>query len=74
MGAMLARSWGGLAAGDPIGGLAFVRGHWVDVWFLNSLRPRLSMACGVQGAARLAVWFVGGIGLAIGMRLTDGIG
>jgi hypothetical protein len=28
------------------------------------------MAGGVQGAARLAVWFVGGIGLAIGMRLT----
>jgi hypothetical protein len=45
-------------------------GHWVEVWFLNSLRPRLSSARSVQIAARIAVWFVGGIGLAIGMGLT----
>jgi hypothetical protein len=74
---MLARSWGGLACW-PLATLLVLwpssGGHWVDAWFLNSLRPRFSMACGVQGAARLAVWFVGGIGLAIGMRLTDGIG
>jgi len=45
-------------------------GHWVEVWFLNWLRPRLSVARGVQVAARVGVWFVGGIGLAICMGLT----
>jgi len=45
-------------------------GHWVEVWFLNWLRPRLSVARSVQIAARLAVWFVGGAGLTIGMDLT----
>jgi hypothetical protein len=45
-------------------------GHWVAIWFLNWLRPRLSNARGVQVAARLGVWFLGGTGLAIGMRLT----
>lgn len=47
-----------------------VGGRWVEVWFLNSLLPRLSSARSVQIAARIAVWFVGGIGLAIGMGLT----
>ena len=45
-------------------------GHWVEVWFLNWLRPRLPSARSVQVAARVAVWFVGGIVLALGMRLT----
>jgi hypothetical protein len=45
-------------------------GHWAEVWFLNWLRPRLSAARGVQVAARVGVWFVGGIVLAIGMALT----
>ena len=41
---------------------------WLD--FLNWLRPRLSITRGVQIAARVSVWFVGGTGLAIGMGLT----
>jgi hypothetical protein len=45
-------------------------GHWVEIWFLNWLRPRLSAARPVQVAARMGVWFVGGTGLAIGMVLT----
>jgi hypothetical protein len=45
-------------------------GHWVEIWFLNWLRPRLSNARGVHVAARLGVWFLGGTGLAIGMGLT----
>jgi hypothetical protein len=73
VGAVLARSWGGLARW-PLAILLVLwpslGGHWVEVWFLNSLRPRLFTAYGVQVAARVAVWFVGGIGLAIGMRLT----
>jgi len=45
-------------------------GHWIELWFLNWLRPRLPDTRGVQVAARLATWFVGGIALALGMRLT----
>jgi hypothetical protein len=42
----------------------------VEVWFLNWLRPRLPAAWGVQVAARVGVWFVGGIGLSIALRLS----
>ena len=45
-------------------------GHWVEIWFLNLLRPRLSIARGLQVSARIGVWFVGGAGLAVGMGLT----
>lgn len=45
-------------------------GHWVELWFLNRLRPRLAGSRPVQVAARLAVWFVGGCALAAGMWLT----
>lgn len=44
-------------------------GHWVELWFLNWLRPRLSMSPWLQVGARVAVWFVGGTGLAIGAGL-----
>ena len=45
-------------------------GHWLELWFLNWLRPRLSTARATQTIARVAVWFVGGSGLALGMALT----
>jgi hypothetical protein len=45
-------------------------GHWVDLWFLNWLRPRISPVRAVQVSARLAVWFAGGLVLALGMGLT----
>ena len=45
-------------------------GHWLELWFLNSLRPRLADRRAVQVAARLAVWFVGGVALGAGMWLT----
>jgi hypothetical protein len=45
-------------------------GHWVDLWFLNWLRPRIPPTRASQVAARLAVWFVGGTVLALGMCLT----
>jgi hypothetical protein len=73
VGAVLARLWGGLARWPMVALLLLwpsFGGHWVEVWFLNWLRPRISNARGVQVAARIAVWFVGGAGLAIGMRLT----
>jgi hypothetical protein len=45
-------------------------GHWIELWFLNWLRPRLSPSRVAQIAARIAVWFVGGIGLGIGIAAT----
>jgi hypothetical protein len=45
-------------------------GHWVEIFFLNWLRPQLSNSRAVQAAARVAVWFVGGSVLGAGMRLT----
>ena len=45
-------------------------GHWVEIFFLNWLRPRIADSRAVQMTARVAVWFVGGCFLAYGMRLT----
>ena len=45
-------------------------GHFVELFFLNWLRRRLPVARGVQIAARLATWFVGGVVLVLGMNLT----
>jgi hypothetical protein len=73
VGAVLARLWGGLARW-PMATLLVLwpsfGGHWVEIWFLNWLRPRLSIARGLQVSARIGVWFVGGAGLAVGMGLT----
>src|SRR5437870_2183712 len=73
VGAVLARWWGGLARWPMATLLALwpaFGGHWVEIWFLNWLRPRLSSARAVQVGARVGVWFVGGTGLALGMGLT----
>src|SRR5262249_46943504 len=45
-------------------------GHWLEVWFLNFLRPKLPAARAVQVTARVAVWFAGGCMLLLGLRLT----
>ncbi|MEP6495925.1 MAG: hypothetical protein ABJF01_24810 [bacterium] len=45
-------------------------GHWVELWFVNWLRPRLSASRISHVAARLAVWFVGGVGLGFGIAFT----
>jgi hypothetical protein len=72
-GAVVARLWGGssrwliavvLMLWPSFGG------HWVEVFFLNWLRPHLSVARGVQTAARLGIWFVGGVLLTMCMGLT----
>jgi hypothetical protein len=44
-------------------------GHWVELWFINWLSPRLPDGP-VQSIARLLTWFVGGSVLAVGMALT----
>jgi hypothetical protein len=72
-GSVLVQRWGGLAR-LPLAVLLMLwpsfGGHWVELWFLNWLRPRLSAARSVQVAARVAVWFAGGIILGLGMVMT----
>ena len=73
VGAALAQLRGGLARWPLATLLALwpsLGGHWVELWFLNWLRPRISTARALQVAARVGVWFVGGAGLFIGARLT----
>ena len=65
-GALLARWMVGLAAWPVAALLVFwisFGGHWVEVFFLNCVRPRLA-------GLRILVWFIGGIGLFFGMRIT----
>jgi hypothetical protein len=73
LGALLARLWGGLARW-PIATLLMLwpmlGGHLLELWFLNWLRPRLSPTRGVQIGARIAVWFLGGSLLGLGMAFT----
>lgn len=45
-------------------------GHWVEILFLNWLRPRISSRRSVQVAARIGTWYIGGTALAQGMLLT----
>jgi hypothetical protein len=72
-GAVLALSWGGLRRW-PLATLMVLwfsfGGHWVELWFLNWLRPRLSGGRPAQVAGRLATWFAGGSALGLGMALT----
>jgi hypothetical protein len=72
-GGVLAISQGGLAQWPAASAVMLwptFGGHWLELWFLNWLRPRLADGRVVQIVARLAVWFVGGVVLAAGMWLT----
>jgi hypothetical protein len=72
-GAVLANSWRGHLRWPVASALMLwpsFGGHWIELWFLNWLRPRLSASRAMQIAARLAVWFIGGVGLALGMWVT----
>jgi hypothetical protein len=73
VGAAMAPAWGGLSRW-PIATLVMLwpslGGHFLELWFLNWLRPRLSASRAVQVVARVAVWFVGGILFGLVMALT----
>ena len=43
-------------------------GHWVELWYLNRLRPRLP--AGARVLVRLGVWFVAGCVFGIAMAMT----
>src|SRR4051812_29695956 len=45
-------------------------GHYVEVAFLNEIRPRISSAGPPQISARLGAWFVGGSLLYVLMATT----
>ena len=77
VGAVLAH-FGGGAVGWPLATLLVLwptfGGHWVEIWFLNRLRPRLSDVTGdsrgFEVAARVGVWFIAGVAFAGAMGLT----
>jgi hypothetical protein len=57
----------------PLSGLALwfsLGGHYVEVLFLNAMRPRLAGTRVAQVTARLAVWFAGGAMLYVAMAIT----
>ena len=73
IGGVVAHQWGGLRRWPMATALILwpaLGGHWLELWFLTWLRPRLPEARGVQLAVRIAVWFIGGVVLALGMGLT----
>jgi hypothetical protein len=73
VGAVLARTARGLGSW-PIAALIVFwmsfGGHWVEIGFLNYIRPRISDARLAQVGCRLALWFVAGVGLGLGMGAT----
>jgi len=72
-GAALASRWGGISRWPLTTALMLwpsLGGHYVELAFLDVVRPRLSESRVVHALARLALWFVGGAVLAIGMRLS----
>jgi hypothetical protein len=45
-------------------------GHWIELWYLNWLSPRLPAAPNVRRLVRIGVWFLGGCALGVGVVLT----
>ena len=79
LGAVLAAwSGGGVsrwAGATPLALWPALGGHFIELWFLNWLRPRLgrrglARPRVVQVGARVVVWFIGGSALAVGMCVT----
>ena len=73
VGGVIAWRFGSLRAWPVLSGQVLwfsFGGHWVDLMFLNGLRPRLSSSRAVQVAVRLAIWFVGGVVLGQGVVFT----
>jgi hypothetical protein len=72
-GAVLASRWGGWSRW-PIAALLMLwpsfGGHWLELWFLTAVRPRLARRRSVHVVARLATWFAGGMVIGVGMYVT----
>ena len=71
LGGVLATMRGGGWARWPVATLLALwpalGGHFVELWFLNWLRPRIARSRVVQVAARVGVWSVGGVVLLAAM-------
>jgi hypothetical protein len=73
VGAIISHWWGGPARWPAATLLALwpaFGGHWIEIAFLNWLRPRISQFRAIQITARVIAWFLGGLVLAVGMALT----
>jgi hypothetical protein len=74
LGAVLAGTRGGGLARWPAATLLALwpslGGHFVELFFLNWLKPRIPRARSAQILSRIGVWFIGGVVLAMGMRFT----
>jgi hypothetical protein len=73
VGGLLAWQFGGLTAWPAETSLALwpsLGGHFVELWFLNVVRPHLPDDRAIRSAARVGVWFLGGAVLTLGMRGT----
>jgi hypothetical protein len=72
-GTVLAWRWGGLSHW-PVATLLMLwpalGGHFVELFFLNAVRPRLPAARAAQVGGRLTAWFAGGAALGFAMWLT----
>jgi len=72
-GAALASRWGGLARW-PVTSVVMLwpslGGHYVELAYLDVVRPMLSPSRAVQTLARMAVWFVGGALMVVRMHFT----
>jgi hypothetical protein len=74
-GALFAPRWGGMSRW-PLASVVMLwpalGGHFLELWFLNWLRPRLPRERAVQIMARVGLWFAGGVVFAVAMWLTAG--
>jgi hypothetical protein len=73
VGALFARRLGGLSfwpAASVVMLWPTLGGHCIELWFLNRLRPRLPAVRAMHIAARLLLWFLGGVLLFVAMRFT----
>ena len=72
-GAVLARASGGMTRW-PVAALLMLwpsfGGHFVDVGYIRWIGPRLASVSGARVAARILVWFLAGVVLALAMRIT----
>ncbi|HEX7977806.1 MAG TPA: hypothetical protein VF461_04345 [Gemmatimonadaceae bacterium] len=72
-GAALASRWGGLARW-PVTSVVMLwpslGGHYVELAYLDVVRPRLSASRAAHVLARIALWFVGGALMVVGMHFT----
>ena len=72
-GAIFSQRWGGMSRwwiASVVMLWPALGGHFLELWFLNWLRPRIPRDRAVQIAARVGLWFLGGVVFVFAMWLT----